>query len=148
MSQMCITKISFRKIFLGITLFIIIIWLVLYFCFPSGLVMSLPSGVDEIYEQTSSSGLDYVHIVKAKMSIEQYNAWCKKKGFTPAPTNLKEHVVWQANWAKEWWDPTQDVDTTLYNPDFIDWEDPEYKGDDYSVVKYENGYLYYIWQDI
>jgi len=136
------------KVILGIVLVLVVVWLVMRFVFPSGIVMSLPSEASGVHEQKSRSGLDVVHILKARMSLEGFEKWHLKEGFVPAPPNLKKRVVWQADWAESWWGPSPDTESTYYYPGFKNWSDPNFKSNDYCVVKYENGYMYYKWKDI
>lgn len=102
---------------------------------------ALPSSATDIHEygwQNYWFVPDYCYFLKAKITQEEFEAYKTKLKFVPLPEDAKEEVNWCSweHFVDEWWEPLSTSDGAFYDPTFT--------GSDHAVMKYENGYLYYM----
>ena len=117
-------------------------------CLPSKAKGMLPKTATDVHEKKTASGMDIRRVLKAKITPEEFEVYRQKMGYLPAPENLKAVVLWPANWPGPWWDPSPSKENNYYDRRLGNWVDPNFTSTDYRVMKYENGYVYYLYEDI
>jgi len=106
---------------------------------------ALPATATDVREIRFPGGLTGVGslLIKAKMPKADFDAYREKRGFVTVPEELKSHIDWhgETNWGgnddiNSWWDPSKNINGTYCHPKSSELS--------YIVMKYENGYLYYL----
>ena len=100
---------------------------------------ALPSTATDIHEHNWDTYVrDYCYLLKAKITAEEFETYRTKLELVQITENKKEEIHWDA-WdtiGGQWWDPSSSTEGTFYNPTMT--------GSQHAVVKYENGYVYYL----
>lgn len=113
-----------------------------YDYFTMGFRKALPFSTWDIQESYWSDGFlpDYSYCLKAKMTREEFEAYISRFGLTLNPTipdlgrDEMPSPSWGGPWGgASWWDVTSTMDSTYY-----EWP----KLDNWTLAKYEHGYLY------
>jgi hypothetical protein len=97
----------------------------------------LPASASDIHELKRSRYDWGLYLLKAKVTQDDFDKFVKD--ITAVKYEKTDFIlVWryQANYPiPEWWDPTNDVNSTFYDPSVK-------KTSEIRITKYENGYLY------
>jgi len=119
-----------------------------YFFFPRPTVFpwfsteakkALPESASEFHHFLSRSGLDYTYLLKAKIAQEDVETYRLRLGLIRRDP---EHWGERSNWAVQyedfcpWWDPSPNWGNTFYDPNNV-------RGQT-RMMKYEDGYIYYV----
>lgn len=102
---------------------------------------ALPPSATDIHEYSWQNYWfvpDYCYFLKAKITQEEFEAYKTKLKFVPIPEDAKEEVNWCSweHFVDEWWDPLPTSNGAFYHPESTDSK--------LGIMKYENGYLYYM----
>lgn len=107
---------------------------------------NLPKTAQDVHVKTYESfnplQPDVIYTLKARITEEEFEAYCKTMGFIESPDDIRKFFFWHIVSAKRWWDPTGDVESSYYDPTF------RVSSDDFKIMKYENGYLYFMHCDL
>ncbi|MHC4553142.1 MAG: hypothetical protein ACYSUT_10330 [Planctomycetota bacterium] len=141
-------KLKKYKILL-VSVFLFLVIVVLYFIgariaerfHPA--VLALPNSAAEIKTYDAFYPGDVLFVMKAKIEQEAFVEYVDKLGFLPIEKTLAEKVYWITSIGVrgphrniDWWDPTIEMKNTYYYP--------KYNASHGILLKYEEGYVYYM----